>query len=334
MRSSSVTVTLIASLATTGAVHANTLLDTHTPNDYTIPLALPHDIIERLSSNTIPAFNGVGIYVFATKSVTIRRLSARVRAIADDKTPPPWGKFVIYQVDCDRDRDGDVTTGSCSPDDVTAGSSGTPSVLLAETTPMPIPSVGADGSLPEPATAAVNAPGGGQGVQLKARALYAIGFVSSGAPANTLWTGAFGLNLDEWLAAPDVPAFNDSHAATLMTFGRGLVFGHFKPNSGGADILSFTGLPGFTIEDGVATTSGGGSDGAGAPADADHDGVRDSQDNCPDVYNPDQADHDHNGHGDACESGGGCNAGGGAALPVPAALLALLGWRRRRGARP
>ena len=38
------------------------------------------------------------------------------------------------------------------------------------------------------------------------------------------------------------------------------------------------------------------------PPDRDHDGVPDFKDNCPDVYNPDQADSDHNGIGDACDS--------------------------------
>lgn len=38
------------------------------------------------------------------------------------------------------------------------------------------------------------------------------------------------------------------------------------------------------------------------PPDRDHDGVPDFKDNCPDVYNPDQADIDHNGIGDACQN--------------------------------
>jgi thrombospondin type 3 repeat protein len=38
-----------------------------------------------------------------------------------------------------------------------------------------------------------------------------------------------------------------------------------------------------------------------APPDRDHDGVPDFKDNCPDVYNPDQKDEDHNGIGDACQ---------------------------------
>jgi hypothetical protein len=39
-----------------------------------------------------------------------------------------------------------------------------------------------------------------------------------------------------------------------------------------------------------------------AAVDADADGVADSVDNCPAVYNPDQTDTDHDGLGDACES--------------------------------
>jgi hypothetical protein len=39
------------------------------------------------------------------------------------------------------------------------------------------------------------------------------------------------------------------------------------------------------------------------PPDRDKDGVPDFKDNCPDVYNPDQADLDHNGVGDVCQVG-------------------------------
>jgi hypothetical protein len=40
-----------------------------------------------------------------------------------------------------------------------------------------------------------------------------------------------------------------------------------------------------------------------APPDKDKDGVPDFKDNCPDKYNPDQADLDHNGVGDVCQVG-------------------------------
>jgi|GEM_PF-2962163 len=39
------------------------------------------------------------------------------------------------------------------------------------------------------------------------------------------------------------------------------------------------------------------------PLDSDQDGIPNSEDNCPNVPNPDQADEDENGVGDACESG-------------------------------
>jgi uncharacterized repeat protein (TIGR01451 family) len=76
-----------------------------------------------------------------------------------------------------------------------------------------------------------------------------------------------------------------------------------------------------------------------APNDRDCDGVPDQLDNCPDVPNPDQADRDHDGKGDACDSsngllgvsGGGCNAGGGGlGLGAAFALIALGLLRRRR----
>ena len=38
-----------------------------------------------------------------------------------------------------------------------------------------------------------------------------------------------------------------------------------------------------------------------APPDRDKDGVPDFRDNCPDKYNPDQQDLDHNGVGDVCQ---------------------------------
>jgi hypothetical protein len=38
------------------------------------------------------------------------------------------------------------------------------------------------------------------------------------------------------------------------------------------------------------------------PPDQDHDGIPDFRDNCPNNYNPDQADSDHNGKGDVCDA--------------------------------
>jgi hypothetical protein len=44
------------------------------------------------------------------------------------------------------------------------------------------------------------------------------------------------------------------------------------------------------------------ANGGPQPDDRDHDGIPDEVDNCPDVYNPDQADSNHNGVGDACDT--------------------------------
>lgn len=73
-------------------------------------------------------------------------------------------------------------------------------------------------------------------------------------------------------------------------------------------------------------------------ADGDGDGVADCHDNCPTIANPDQADANANGVGDACDSPpagqgapascGVCGSGGG--LMAPGTLLALMAIRRRR----
>ncbi len=53
----------------------------------------------------------------------------------------------------------------------------------------------------------------------------------------------------------------------------------------------------------VAAKGGGGGvkPGGGGGADIDGDGVRNKDDNCPAVYNPDQLDSDNDGKGDVCE---------------------------------
>jgi len=47
---------------------------------------------------------------------------------------------------------------------------------------------------------------------------------------------------------------------------------------------------------------GGGGGGGGTPGDSDGDGIPDGEDNCPFVFNPDQADMDGDGVGDACDN--------------------------------
>jgi hypothetical protein len=51
----------------------------------------------------------------------------------------------------------------------------------------------------------------------------------------------------------------------------------------------------------VAAKGGGGGIKGGGGADIDGDGIKNKDDNCPAVYNPDQADEDGDGKGDACE---------------------------------
>lgn len=50
-----------------------------------------------------------------------------------------------------------------------------------------------------------------------------------------------------------------------------------------------------------ATDAGGNGRPPGSPGDRDGDAVRDPVDNCPDTFNPDQADDDGDGVGDACD---------------------------------
>jgi hypothetical protein len=64
------------------------------------------------------------------------------------------------------------------------------------------------------------------------------------------------------------------------------------------------------------------SNDAGSCSDRDHDALCDDEDNCPSVANPDQADGDADGTGDACEQDAGNPGGACGAEGVPAMVTA------------
>ena len=71
-----------------------------------------------------------------------------------------------------------------------------------------------------------------------------------------------------------------------------------EPFVKGSDVPSTATLSSVALEIPVVEANGAGG---GGPTDTDGDGVTDQQDNCPDVPNPDQADADGDGLGDACD---------------------------------
>lgn len=64
----------------------------------------------------------------------------------------------------------------------------------------------------------------------------------------------------------------------------------------------------------AAKGGGGGASGGGGGADIDGDGIKNKDDNCPAVYNPDQFDFDGDGKGDVCEEE---EEGATVAVPAP-----------------
>jgi large repetitive protein len=173
------------------------------------------------------------------------------------------------------------------------------------------------------------------------------------APIAVPDSAAAGGAIDIPVLANDSDPDGDPLTVTMVT----------TPSSGTVTInpdgsLHYTPAPGFVGDVTIGYTV---SDGHGGMAtstltimvlgdvagghDQDGDGIDDGLDNCPIVANPDQADQDHDGIGDACDadrngdgfadnvgvSGGGCNTGaGGNGLGLGLAALALVLLRRRR----
>lgn len=84
---------------------------------------------------------------------------------------------------------------------------------------------------------------------------------------------------------------------------------------------------------GGGNNGGGGDNGGNASVDSDGDGVPEATDNCPETPNPDQADSNANGIGDACDTvlstPGSCGLCGSGA-PLGFAIMPLLLFRRRQ----
>ncbi|MEM2974451.1 MAG: DUF2341 domain-containing protein, partial [Candidatus Micrarchaeia archaeon] len=89
-------------------------------------------------------------------------------------------------------------------------------------------------------------------------------------------------------------------------FGRYIWAGRGQ-EGGGNDYLTITSINSglsniYTRKEVSVSTTIGSEELCGEPVDTDGDGVYDHQDNCPTVYNPDQADTDGSGVGDACNT--------------------------------
>lgn len=86
--------------------------------------------------------------------------------------------------------------------------------------------------------------------------------------------------------------------ATLIDYGNKTARYTFRPNFNQAGDYEVT----FTVSDGVMTDEETITITVTNSIDSDNDGVADNKDNCPSVYNPNQANSDTDAFGDACDN--------------------------------
>jgi uncharacterized repeat protein (TIGR01451 family) len=203
-------------------------------------------------------------------------------------------------------------TGSAAPDPVTIGGNLTYTITITNAGPAPATNVTLTHTLPAGAALVSATPQGACS--------------GSGPVTCSLGTIANGSNVAVTLVVTTTQTGTASLLASVAAT-------ESDPTSGNNAV---------TVAATVNAPSGGGDggdggDGGGGAPDADGDGVPDSSDNCPNDANPDQADENANGTGDACETilstPQNCGLCGTGSVSVGAAFAPLLLARRLRARR-
>jgi len=284
---------------------ADVLLDTWTPNDIVLP--------------SQPG-TGAGLVtlIAATRDTQVGRIRVGAYAVDLDGDGQPDATLTngvagVYVVALDLGVHTDL-----SELDKIRNISVAQRVYRSEVVPLVLATPGA--ALPTVTTGRLAAP-----LQLASHHIYAIGLFHDGK-SPSMWTA----NVPHFLPGTSAPPSSvPPGSAALVSVER------LGSLSGAIDALQLDGIDqailSIVLESPAPVQDGG--TGSDAPrADKDADGVPDADDNCLAVYNPDQADRDHDGTGDVCQSAGGCSA---SAAPSGAGLwgVAILGLVRRRRTR-
>jgi uncharacterized repeat protein (TIGR01451 family) len=219
--------------------------------------------------------------------------------------------------------------GSAAPNAPTLGNNLTFTATITNAGPDPATNVSVTDTLPAGATL-VSASASQGTCTGSGPVTCALGTIAAGSSVTVTLvvtptqTGTASLTATVAATEPDSnPANNTVTAATTVN----------APTSDGGN----GGAGGDGGSDGGNGNGGDGGDGGAAP-DADGDGVRDQNDNCPDTPNPDQADANADGIGDECEGMapaqefcGLCGPGVVTAWAAFAPLLLARRMRPRRG---